>query len=112
MGNGSEYFWLADRATRQYFWLSTDEREEVIAEAVFAAFVVPYPLSYALMIWSVRRAISMHVVTRPKYPHIPLHLVREKTWHIDPPEIKESNIIDLTKYRKQKLVRKLTNMAS
>ena len=109
---GKEYFWLVERALKPYFWLSKDERDEVIAEAVYAAYVVPYPLSYALAIWSVRRAISMHVVTRPRYPHIPLHLVRDKTWHVDPIEIRESNLIDLSKYRQRKHAIKLTSMAS
>lgn len=112
MGHGGqEYFWLCERVVKQYFWLSHDEREEVVAEAVYAAFVVPYPLSYALMIWCVRRAIAMHVVTRPRYPHIPLHLVRDKTWQIPPPEIKESNVIDLTKFRQRKHATKLISMA-
>jgi hypothetical protein len=103
MGNGQEYFWLVERAIRPYFWLSRDERDEVVAEAVYAAYVVPYPLSYALAIWSVRRAISMHVVTRPKYPMIPLHLVKETTWHIEPPEIREPEVIDLAGYRQLKI---------
>jgi hypothetical protein len=111
MGNGSEYFWIIERVVNKYFWLSRDERDEVIAEAVYAAYVVPYPLSYALAIWSVRRAISMHVVTRPKYPHIPLHLVNESTWSIPAPEIHEPEIIDLAKYRQRKMVQKLTHMA-
>ena len=54
----------------------------------------------------------MHVVTRPRYPHIPLHLVRDKTWHVDPIEIRESNLIDLSKYRQRKHAIKLTSMAS
>jgi len=104
--DGIQYFWLAERAVKKYFWLSPDEREEVIAEAIYAAYVVPYPLSYVLMMWCVRRAISMHVVTRPKYPHIPLHLVKETTWYIDPPEFREPEVIDLTLYRKQKYLLK------
>ena len=107
MGNGSEFFWIAERVVNQYPWFSKDERDEVIAEAVYAAYVVSYPLSYALMIWCVRRAISMHVVLRPRYPHIPLHLVRDKVWHVAPPEIPESNLVDLTKYRQRKFVANL-----
>ena len=111
MGNGREYFWLVERVVNQYPWLSFQEREEVIAEAVYAAYVVPYPLSYGLAIWSVRRAISMHAFLRPRYPTIPLHLLKETTWSIPAPEIPESNLVDLAKYRQRKNVIKLITMA-
>ncbi len=102
MANGLRLFWLAERIIAKYRWLSQDERDEVLAEAVFTAFIVPYPLSYVLMSWSVKRAIRMHCVLQPKYPMIPLHLVKETTWHIEPPEICEPEIIDLALYRNQK----------
>jgi hypothetical protein len=102
MAYGQEYFWLVERAVNHYPWLSRDEREEVIAEAVFTAYVVPHPLSYALVIWSVRRAINVHIISLYQYPHISLHLVRDKVWHIDPPEIRENNLVDLSQYRQRK----------
>jgi hypothetical protein len=106
MTNGLRFFWLAERIIDKYRWLSQDEREEVMAEAVFTAFIVPYPLSYALMSWSVKRAIRMHCVLKPQYPMIPLHLVKETTWHIEPPEIREPEIINLMAYREQKQLTK------
>jgi hypothetical protein len=42
----------------------------------------------------------------PRYPHIPIHLIRDKTWQVFQPDIQESNVVDLGKYRQRKHVNK------
>jgi hypothetical protein len=100
---GLKYFWLADRviARYRYLRLSPTEVDEIRAEAVYGAFVVQYPLSYALMNWAVRRAIGLHCVIKPRYVMIPFHTIKETTWHVDPVEVAERSVIDLTKYRQR-----------
>ncbi|CAG1770384.1 hypothetical protein [Geobacter sp.] len=102
--SGIKYFWLADRIIARFLWLrfSPTELEEIRAEAVFGACVAPYPLSYALMHWAVRRAIGMHCVIKPEYVLVPLHTIRETTWQVDPPELVECTVVDLSKYRQER----------
>jgi len=93
MTSGQEYFWLAKRIMGDYR-IPPQELEEVQAEAIFLAYIIPHPLSYATMHWAVLRAIKKYCVFNPRL--IP---IQDCAWSVVQPEIPESKIIKLSDYR-------------
>ena len=97
-GGGQEYFWLCKRVMREYR-IPDQEYDEVLAHAVYLAYILPYPLSYSLIRWSVLMSIRIHCGIK-KYPLVSFSDV-DDSWIVHQPEIVE-NVIDLNKFRKQK----------
>jgi|SRR5665647_1884588 len=91
--NGQEYFWLSKRIMGDYR-ISAEDREEVQAEAIFLAYIIPHPLSYTTMHWAVLRAIKKYCVFNPRL--IP---IQDCAWSVVQPEILESKVIKLSDYR-------------
>jgi hypothetical protein len=97
---GKEYFWICERAMQDFRWLSETEQEEVLAEAVYLCFTLPYPLTYALAKWAVRFAVRKHC----SKPLLSLNRLSPKFWKVYPTDPPENNVVDLEKYRKSKNV--------
>ncbi len=97
-----EYFWLAQRILAQICrQISEQQREEVIAEAVCAAWCSREPLSYKLMRYCVRFAAWKHQAYQYRaFPTlIPLHTLRDAI--VPAPELPhQADVIRLADYRK------------
>lgn len=93
MGDGRKYFWLSKLIMSDYR-ISPAELEEVQAEAIFLAYIIPHPLSYETMHWAVLRAIRKYCVFNPRL--IP---IQDSDWSVVQPEIPESKIVQLSDYR-------------
>jgi len=100
VSGGLEYFWMAKRVMQDYR-IPQNEYEDVLAHSVYLAFIVPLPLSFAVIRWSVLRAVRIHCGIK-KYTLVPLHLLEENSWQIYQPEIIEDNVIELSKFRQRK----------
>ena len=97
-----EYFWLAERILAQICRQITEQQhEEVIAEAVCAAWCSTEPLTHRLMRQCVRWAVWKHQA----HPYrsfpvlLPLHTLQEAI--VPPPELPhQADVIQLADYRR------------
>ncbi|MEI8356763.1 MAG: hypothetical protein WCG31_11855 [Deltaproteobacteria bacterium] len=97
-----EYFWLAERILGQLCRQITEQqREEIIAEAVCAAWCVREPLSYRLMRNCVKWAAWKHLSY--KYSDFPVLVPLHTSWSavVPPPELpSQADVINLSDYRR------------
>jgi len=97
-----EYFWLAERILAQLCKQITEQqREEVIAEAICAAWCSQEALSYSLMRYCVRWSAAKHLAYRFRtFPIlVPLHTLQDEIF--PPPELPyKADVIKLSGYFK------------
>jgi len=101
MANGGyEYFWMCRRVLSGYR-IPQNDFAEVLAEAVFLAYVIQYPLTYALIRYACLHAIRRHCGINKKITLISFSDLDENSWHVFQPEIQESKIVELSKFRRR-----------
>ena len=99
--SGAEYFWMAKRVMSDYR-IPQNVADDVLANAVFLAFIAPHPLSFTLIRWSVLFSIRKYCGVSKKYTFISLSEI-DDSWMVFQPEPVEDKIIDLSKFRQKKL---------
>ena len=96
VSGGQEYFWMCRRVMSEYR-IPQNDTDDVLAHAVYLAFIVPHPLSYSLIRWSVLMAIRIHCGIR-KYTLVPFHTL-DDSWVVFQPEVEDNNVVNLEKFR-------------
>ena len=98
--SGLEYFWMVKRVLDDYK-IPESVIDDVFAESIFYAFVLPYPLTFNLIRWCVFRSIKKYCVPDRKYTLVSFDEV-DDSFVVWQPEISDDKIVDLTKFRSTK----------